>query len=78
MHIADIFAEIRFFCAVSCTLFIVLSSDLLMFPICTVDRQKVAFVNVSITFNNQIILAGLLENTTGMPIPQKRLTKLSN
>ena len=35
----------------------------------------VAFVNVSITFNNQIILAGLLENTTGMPIPQKTADK---
>lgn len=33
--------------------------------------KMVAFVNVSITFNNQIILAGLLENTTGMPIPPK-------
>lgn len=35
----------------------------------------VAFVNVSIAFNNQIILAGLLENTTGMPIPQKTADK---
>ncbi len=38
----------------------------------------VAFVNVSITFNNQIILAGLLENTTCMPIPQKTADKAGN
>ncbi len=38
----------------------------------------VAFVNVSITFNNQIILAGLLENTTGMPIPQKTAGDAAN
>ncbi len=78
MHIADISLESVF---LRCQLYTVHRFEFRFINVSNfvlwIDKM-VAFVNVSITFNNQIILAGLLENTTGMPIPQKRLTKLSN
>lgn len=78
MHIADISLKSVF---LRCQLYTVHRFEFRFINVSNfvlwIDKM-VAFVNVSITFNNQIILAGLLENTTCMPIPQKRLTKLSN
>ncbi len=49
-----------------------------MFPILYVDRQNGRIRKCLHYFQQPDFLAGLLENTTGMPIPQKTADKLSN
>lgn len=75
MHIADISLKSVF---LRCQLYTVHRFEFRFINVSNfvlwIDKM-VAFVNVSITFNNQIILAGLLENTTCMPIPQKTADK---